>query len=298
MRRTWSASVAAAVAVIGLSACSAQATPTAAGVPASGSPGGSGTAAAAVQADPGIEHVHTITLAGDTLLLGTHEGLWRQRPGQAPERLSEPFDVMGFAAAPRRYLASGHPGAEQDLPPDLGLQESLDGGRTWTTVSLQGEVDFHRLVASGRTVVGLGSGDGTLRRSADGGKTWTVMGQPPFFDIALDPEDPDRVIATTQDGPVLSTDAADNFTPVKGAPVVALLAWSGSTLYGVAPDGTVQVSTDRGTTWTQKGRVGAGQPSAIGADGDRVAVLAGNTIVESTDGGATFTDRITDLAGH
>ncbi len=201
-----------------------------------------------------------------------------------------PFDVMGFAAARRRYLASGHPGDEQDLPARPGPAGIPDGGRTWTTVSLEGEVDFHRLVASGRTVVGLGCprrrhAAPLRRRRSDLDRD---LGQPPFFDLALDPEDPDRVIATTQDGPVLSTDGAEPLHTgqgrARGRPA------------GVERIRAVRRGPRRdraglhrpGHDLAQKGRVGAGQPSAIGADGDRVAVLAGNTIVESTDGGATL----------
>jgi hypothetical protein len=40
------------------------------------------------------------------------------------------------------------------------------------------------------------------------------------------------------------------------------------------------------------------QPMAIAADGSRIAVLAGGTVYESTDNGATFTERITGIVGH
>jgi hypothetical protein len=68
-------------------------------------------------------------------------------------------------------------------------------------------------------------------------------------------------------------------------------------LYGIAPDGTVHVSTDGGATWVQRGSTG-GQPAAATADGDRLAVLVGETVLESTDRGATFSQRLTGIGGH
>jgi hypothetical protein len=40
------------------------------------------------------------------------------------------------------------------------------------------------------------------------------------------------------------------------------------------------------------------QPAALAADGDRIAALVGNRIMESSDGGATFSPRIVDIPGH
>jgi len=251
-----------------------------------------------VAAEQEWAHVHNLTVDGGRLLLGTHDGLWEQFPGQLAQRLSESsFDVMGFALLNQRMLASGHPGEGEDLPADLGLQQSTDGGVTWTGVSLEGEVDFHRLRAVGNVVLGLSAHDGLLLRSTDGGRTWTNEATPPLFDLALDPADPSHVVGTTQQGPVVSDDGGSSFAPIKGAPLLAVLAWTPKALYGVTPDGVVYSSKDSSATWRAKGQV-AGPPMALAADGDTVVVLAGAAIVESIDGGATFTPRITGLVGH
>lgn len=260
---------------------------------ATGSAATLGTPAAAVSADVAWGHVHNLTLDGDRLLLGTHEGLWEQRPGQQVRLLSHPpFDVMGFALAEDRALASGHPGEGQDLPGDLGLLKSTDDGRTWESVSLLGEVDFHRLRTSGDVVLGLSAHDGALLRSTDGGATWTELGTLPLVDLAVDPNDPHRVVATTQSGPVASSDGGATFAPLDQAPLLALLAWTDGTLYGVAPDGAVHASTDGGITWKPRGTAG-GQPAAIAADADRVVVLVEDSVEESVDGGTTFGLRLT-----
>ena len=244
------------------------------------------------------EHVHNLTLDGNRLLVGTHEGLWAQPDGEAAQLVSDPpFDVMGLALAGQAMFASGHPGEGQDLPADLGLQRSTDGGVIWTSVSLEGEVDFHRLRASGRVLLGVSAHDGRLLRSTDAGATWADLGTPPLYDLAVNPTDAEKVVGTTEQGPVASTDGGTSFTPIAGAPLLALLSWTPSHLYGITPDGIVHTSTDDGANWDEVGTV-PGQPSAMAGQGKHVVVLAGDTIYESTDGGVTFAPRITGVAGH
>ena len=105
------------------------------------------------------------------------------------------------------------------------------------------------------------------------------------------------VLGTQQSGPVRSTDGGKTFQPIPDAPLLAFLAWTGSTVYAIATDNTVHVSNDAGATWEQLGQL-QGQPQALGADGDRVVALAGSTIWDSTNGGRTFTPRIAGLADH
>lgn len=244
------------------------------------------------------EHVHNLAYDGGRLLIGTHQGLWAQASGQEPDQVSrDSFDVMGFTRADDRWLASGHPGPGMDAPADLGLLQSTDQGRTWDEVSLGGEVDFHRLVTSRAVVVGVNAHDGRLLRSDDGGQSWADLGTPGLYDVVIGPADPSLLVGTTPDGPVRSTDGGASFTPVSEAPLLALLAWSGGTIYGIDVDGTVYASTDAGATWGRRGAVSQ-QPAALAADGDRIAALVGNRIMESSDGGATFSPRIVDIPGH
>ena len=243
-------------------------------------------------------HIHNLAYDGRQLLIGTHEGLWKQAPGSMPVLVSDDaFDVMGLTTTGDRWLASGHPGEGMDAPAVLGLLQSTDQGRTWAEVSLGGEVDFHRLAASRTVVVGLNAHDGRLLRSVDGGTTWTDLGVPGLYDLAVSPADPAIIVGTTENGPVRSIDSGASFQAVAGAPLIALLAWTGGTLYGVDVDGRIHESTDDGVIWKPLGALPA-LPSALAATGTTVAALIGDIVLESVDGGTSFTPRITDLGGH
>ena len=242
--------------------------------------------------DVNLEHVHGIGVdpADDTLYAGTHYGLVRITPDGELTRIADRVqDFMGFTVVgPEHYLASGHPGEGQAGPGNLGLIESADGGQTWETLSLAGEADFHALDAADDVIYGYSGG--RLLVSEDGVE-WADRGEMRIADLAADPTDPQRVLATTEAGLVVSEDAGKNFTPVTGAPLLVLVditADGGSTV-GVAPDGTVFVSTDRGRTWEDRGSAG-GATAALTVDGEKIYVAVDGAILASTDGGETFTE--------
>jgi photosystem II stability/assembly factor-like uncharacterized protein len=157
---------------LGLAACGGTASTDPSGTTSS-IPTATATATAAAVAKEAPAHIHNLALVEGVVYLGTHNGLWMEQPDQSVVQVSEvPFDVMGLARAGDRWLASGHAGVGLDPHANLGLQESKDDGRTWQAVSLAGEIDFHRLVASGDVVIGLSSSDGALMKSTDAGRSW------------------------------------------------------------------------------------------------------------------------------
>lgn len=238
-----------------------------------------------------LEHVHGLGLdpADGAVYAGTHYGLIRIGDNGEATRVAERVqDFMGFTVVgPEHYLASGHPGAGQDGPANLGLIESTDGGQTWTTVSLEGEADFHALEARHGLVYGYNAG--FLMVSADG-ETWETRGSVPLADFAVSPSDPDTLLATTEQGLARSTDGGRSFSPVPAAPLLLLVSWTDdSLLVGIAPDGATYVSDDDGQSWQQRASV-EGQPEALTAVGRQVYVaLAGGTVLRSTDAGANYT---------
>lgn len=243
-------------------------------------------------------HVHNLSFEGSVLILGTHSGLWSQSPGAVPVQISQrSFDFMGFATNGKRWLASGHPAPEEEGPSDLGLLQSTDRGVTWQQVSLAGEADFHRLTASGDRIFGLSSVDDSLLRSDDSGVSWTNLGSLGLFDIAIDPANPNNLLATTADGLVRSTDAGVTFTPIATPSLIALIVWTPNYVVGADVEGRILTSTNAGSVWEGLSTLPA-QPAALGADGSRIAVLAGATVFESVDAGKSFTERITELPGH
>lgn len=255
-------------------------------------------AAAERPADPGgitglpSAHVHAVAVnpADDDVYLATHDGLFHLG-GPTPERVGPVIDLMGFTVAgPDHFYASGHPGPGTDLPQPVGLIESVDGGRTWTSLSRGGESDFHTLTASTSGVTGF---DGAVRTSADG-VTFRESAPPPAapYDLAA-PPDGATLLATTQDGLQRTDDSGETWSAVEGAPLLLLVEWADAeTAVGITPDGEVVVSDDGAQTWEQVGDVRTA-PQALGArreaDGDlRVLVVTADAVLDSVDGGATF----------
>jgi photosystem II stability/assembly factor-like uncharacterized protein len=239
-------------------------------------------------------HVHGVAIApaDGTFLLATHDGLIQVGDGGELAQISPAIDLMGFAVAgDDRYLASGHPGPGVDLPQPVGLIESTDGGGTWAALSRQGQSDFHALTVSDAGVLGW---DGTLVRSLDG-RTWEQLDIPAEPHTLAAAPDGSTVLATTQQGLLRSTDAGSSWAPVAGAPLLQVVDWAddGTTAAGVDPAGTVWTSTDAAGTWRQGARLGSAPDAVAAASADggglRIAAVTADGLLESDDGGQTFT---------
>ena len=240
----------------------------------------------------GMAHVHGLGVdpADGQLLAGSHFGAFRVGDDGEIEQFGPTQDFMGFSVAgPGHYLASGHPGAGQGGPGNLGLIESTDGGQSWETLSLEGKADFHTLEARHGRV--YGHSGGRLMVSEDK-RTWDERSTIALADLAVSPEDPETLLVTTQQGLGVSNDGGRTFRALPSTPVLALLAWTEEgTVVGVDPNGVVHASDDDGRTWAERGNAG-GQPAALTADADDVFVATSDgRVVESSDGGATFTTR-------
>lgn len=245
-------------------------------------------------ADPGPQHVHGLGIdpADGALLVATHTGLFRiARDSQESVRVGAARqDAMGFVVTgPHRFLASGHPGLRENLPPQLGLMTSSDAGRSWQSVSLLGAADFHILRARGSRVVGYEASRGRLMISADGGRTWRTSEPPSHLaDLVVDPADPTRFIAASVDGLLRSSDAGRTWSAMTG-PSVALAWPAPRALYAFEADGSVWVSADAGKSWTAR-TVLPGAPAAVTAvDADSVIVaLHDGTFASTADGGRSW----------
>jgi photosystem II stability/assembly factor-like uncharacterized protein len=253
--------------------------------------------------DPGPIHVHGLGINPEdgALFVATHTGLFRAGEGEREAtRVADRFqDTMGFTVVgPDRFLGSGHPDGREGLPPFLGLIESRDAGRTWEPISLLGKRDFHVLEASGRKIYGFGSDfdsrEAGLLVSDDGGRNWDERTAPEaLVSLAIDQEDPDRVVASGEQGLHLSSDGGRRWRSLEGDP--GLLAWPAKgRLFAVAFDGSVTHSADAGQTWRAVGQVG-GEPAAFEGErtGELYVALHDGTIKRSANGGASWSVRST-----
>ena len=252
--------------------------------------------AGASSAGTAITHVHAITrdtvtgggAEAGTILLATHEGLFRLQDGELAQ-VGPVVDLMGFTVTPEgRYLASGHPGTGTDLPEPVGLIESTDQGQTWQVLSRGGQSDFHALAAGPDQVLGF---DGQLRASSDG-RTWDTLEIPSApAALAIAPS-AGTILATTQDGVLRSADAGATWETLDTPQLMSLIAWADEkTIVGAGIDGHLLTSTDAGKTWTASDQP-VGEITALGAsitaEGQIEALMvADTTVLRTTDGGNT-----------
>ena len=239
-----------------------------------------------------LSHVHGLGINPDDgeLHVATHYGVFRLDGDEVRPVSDQAHDFMGFTVVgPDHFQASGHPSPADDslrregLPPLLGLIESTDGGRTWESLSLLGEVDFHALTAAHGQVYGFDSTTGRFMVSSDG-VSWDTRSQLPMADFAVDPADADHIVATTADGPAESVDGGRTWEISEG-PVLVFLDWHAERgLWGLTSDAAVFERTSG--VWEQRAQL-PGRPEALVVHDDGLFAAAhdGTTLIHaSTDG--------------
>lgn len=238
------------------------------------------------KADPALSHVHALATnpADGSLLAATHEGVFKIKDGKASLVGNGHQDTMGLAArGPDRFYASGHPEAGTGSPPHLGLIESDDGAKTWKTMSLAGKADFHSLAPTKTGVYGYNALTSMLMYSSDG-KEWTDLFRGAVYDTAVDPNDSDHLLLTTEAG-VQDYRRGSEPELRAGTSGIALIEWAdGRTVVGLTVDRKVKVSTDEGKSWSLVGAVKGGI-EALGTSSTGWQVATGDGVFESTDEG-------------
>ncbi|MGN9842248.1 F510_1955 family glycosylhydrolase [Nonomuraea sp. H19] len=250
---------------------------------------------AAQPSDPGVGHVHGLGVdpaTGKTYIAG-HFGLFTLESGKLVRVGDRDADHMGFTVAgPKTFYASGHPAAGDitaGQSPHLGLIRSTDSGLNWEQVALAGQADFHALQVAGTTAYGYDSQTGQIWYGQ--GSDLKPAARLDLLDLAIGTDAPDRLYATTPDGVKVSTDSGKSFKALKGAPLLSFLDVTGKdSLVGVAPDGQVQSSADRGATWQPTGRLPMQAVAFTAVSADRLLAAAmDGTVYESVNGGKDFT---------
>jgi photosystem II stability/assembly factor-like uncharacterized protein len=157
------------------------------------------------------------------------------------------LDVHGFATDPRSTTTLWAAIAGQ------GLFRSTDGGKSFSLVSREVGPGVMALgvMPSGRVLAGdMQRG---LMASDDGGKTWTEVLAEGLMGLAVNPRTPSRVLATSQSGIWLSTDAGSSWRMVHpvfdGAGPVAWAPSAPKTAFAVGFDRKLYTTRDAGSSW-------------------------------------------------
>ena len=242
----------------------------------------------------------------ESFLLTTNRGFYRiSKDGGEPERIRAKVTDKEGSSPIGTFLevdvlddgdivGSGHPDNAKPLPPYLGFMRSTDGGRNWKVVSRLGEADLHQIRRIHDRLYAFDAVLGAILISFDDGKTWEERFTPRqlVLDFVVDPEDPDHLIASTEEQIYRSEDGGEKWRPSAQGSAPRLDWPEPDALMRADKDGLFQVSPDGGQTWEKRGRID-GEPYKVRAvDGDRAYVaLSDGTILETTDGGKSFEER-------
>lgn len=178
---------------------------------------------------------------------------------------------------------------------------SHDGGATWRVMNgKSSHVDWCAVDWTDpamRFVLTLKhESGGLLIVSRDGGESFSEIGK--GYGPAWVFDNDTAVVAqlksktTPKPGLLRTTDGGKNFQPCGAYSATALPKWHDGVLYWVV-DGALITTTDKGATWKELGNLKDGRYGPIfGKDSNHLFVLTGSGIVESADGGRSWSKAI------
>lgn len=234
-----------------------------------------------------LSHIHNVRVHKELILLGTHEGLYQYfSPTKVIKVEPNNFDVMGLATNQNALFASGHPGVGSKFAQPVGVLRSTDNGKSWSQVSLKGEVDFHMLEVSKSDIYGADSQTGELMYSPDLGKSWSKRGANTYADIAIEAAKAGSAYGLKNGQIYKSSDSFKSAKIIKSKLAFTALELVGKNLYG-ASGNTLNISTDGARTWKQLA-VFDKSLSVISASEKMLLVVAGDKILISRDLGKSF----------
>ncbi len=260
-------------------------------------------------------HIHSmLALPGhpDTLLVGTHYGLFRTTDGgktwkkvlgdkgQLAEGLMTQYLTVSPVNPNRVYVEAI---TYYDLPKSTGvpgIYTSTDGGATWSLVAALSSLPSPSLYY---LVAGPGNEgqvytyfqqlqEKGLFESLDGGVHWQPLGTLPdtlSLGLVVDPAHPGHLFTYTASGLFASEDNGSHWQPAPGIKNgISKATLSGSMLYASGDDGTF-VSQDGGAHFTLAAPNHTFQFLASSPQNPTTALgLSGSTLSITTDGGQSW----------
>ena len=226
---------------------------------------------------------------GDSLLLGTHVGVYASTNGGVSWRFAglEGDDAM-------------HLGRERDgtlwVAGHEVLARSEDGGRTWSDVHPDGlpSLDIHGFAVSPEEdrLHAAVAGE-ALFASADGGRSFERVSTEVGADVvALAAGAGERLLASERRGIMLSDDGGASWRPVLAQPAAALAVSRADPRRALASGAGLFLSVDGGSSWKRVAPRGEGfGPVAFARDDPGLAYAVGfdRRLYRSTDGGRSWT---------
>ena len=226
----------------------------------------------------------------ESLLLGTHDGLYRSQDGGRTwaAYALQGQDAMNLKRASRGTIwTAGH----------LVFAKSGDGGETWTDLrpGTLPNLDLHGFAVDPKdpdTLYAAAAGAG-LYRSRDAGATFELVSQEvggAVFGLAATPDG--RILAGDGDRGLLeSSDGGETWRQVLRAAVAGLAVNAKDPRRILATGPGIHLSTDGGATWRRVLELGDGVgPVAWSASAPRTAYAVGfdRSLRKTRDGGETW----------
>ncbi len=227
-------------------------------------------------------------LAGIAVALGVLLAFRSSAPGEQVSWArfdSQDVHSLAFVGDDPQHLLFGHHG---------GLEETRDGGKTWSALPVRDDAMSMSPAADSSIVI---AGHEVFVVSRDGGATWSaIQGDLPSLDIhgfTRDPADPARMWAYLATGGLWeSVDFGARWTRVRDDNVLyptAVRDAAGTRLLGIDVNG-LSTSSDGGRSWSALGTPPTYPMTAFAAAADGTIVYAGSTdgLFRSSDGGRSW----------
>jgi preprotein translocase subunit SecG len=184
-----------------------------------------------------FQHIHGLGYSanGEEIYVPAHDGLrvYHGEHWAIPD--AEKHDFMGFSMTDFGFYSSGHPEPESDMENPFGVVKSTDMGKTFETLDLYGEIDFHLMAVGYKSHAiyvfnpekNSRMDEAGLYYTVDETKTWEKaaangLAEAPTA-IAVHHEKDNVVAAGTRNGLFLSKDNGETFDPlISNSPTTAV----------------------------------------------------------------------------